>query len=630
MAVGGQGPSVETAILDPSAGWSPLGNSRTGSETWRLLRNVEIRDGGMQFRPALRNHGGGGTVPWRQTFLDEGHPNEPLVELVTVPQAYIGQFTTNSDPLRIAITKAGVYRYAGNSGAWVGVYPEYATGTISWSTAGTTVTGVGTDWTNANVGIFDVIELDDGSTVEYHAVASRNSATNLSLVTTPGTTGSGRTYKIRKTFLVRSGTEALYGLPQRGWAWLNGELYLFCNEISGAIRPAVIRYQDLLDPTATPTATVIYARVQTDTGTHETNSSLDAIAGIQALVDGRIVLATYETAVNNRLRFSSQVDPTIWNTSPAGFVDVVEGGDTGIRALGKLGRTLTIHFADGLALGNLTGISTEPIATEATREVFGCHSAPLLKTMFGQEFFMGMDGVIYSHSSGSITPVSDRLRHELAGAGLLEWQLSPGAWIEPTRGEYGVWLVDDGWAVNVRTGEVRYESYPISLGGQWALKTGLFGTQRRFASPAGDQSSQTYTWAALSENYGSDAEWTTNDIDVDATTFALDFGAPGVRKTIDRVSVWVRNPKRNLDTDSSYTLAASISADGDATADQSVSKTVSVPADDDEETEVQFLFAPIRSAESWAIRLAFTDDKLVGLISKVAVKWTPVGETEAA
>lgn len=654
MAVGGEGPSVETALLDPSVGWNPGANSRSqvgnlgarigplGGQLWRKMVNVEVRDGGMQFRPAIRRrtgyaHDGAQEPPWNKPFISDGYGPVPVQELLEIPVwGDSGATTVASTLIRLAVSEGGVARQVGTN-AWTHTHVLLGGGTVTFNAASTTVTGSGTLWATNGVGFGDQIILDNGVTAEWHIVASVASETSMTLASAPSHSGAGVAYTVRKRWIT-----SLWQYGQGGLhtALLNGDLYV-AGLISGnPIRPAVVRFPDVLDIDPAGffgTFDVLYAHHQLDGTSHDTNSNLLMVNGLQALPDGRIVIATVETPARvSRIRYSSNVDQAEWSAAPAGFTDDVSGGKGGVRALGSLGRTLTVHYEDGISLGILTDNVNEPLRFEGTRESRGCPGGQLLQTYNGAEYFLTLDGTLQRFNGATLERISDALRLEAIAVGL-ERVYQFNSVFDEAREEYVAFEnavgvgAEASYGINVRTGAVRKEDYPLVV--QTQHRRGMFLNARTSRVGAVTPTATSDGVFDFVEGRGSDDNaggWSFSSIEVRAETFPLDFGQPSVRKVIDRVIVWVRNHRGNLDTDTSYPLSVSIHANGDNTATQTVAKTINVPTDENEEAENQFVFRTDRSAESWVVRLEFTDDKLVGQISRIAIRHAALGETEAS
>lgn len=97
----------------------------------------------------------------------------------------------------------------------------------------------------------------------------------------------------------------------------------------------------------------------------------------------------------------------IWSASPAGFIDVVDHAGE-ITALGKLGpSTLTIHFHRGISLGNYTAQYDPPLAIQASAAKVGCFAPKTLVLYAGSEIFVGYDGKVHAFNGESTTALTD-------------------------------------------------------------------------------------------------------------------------------------------------------------------------------------------------------------------------------
>lgn len=105
----------------------------------------------------------------------------------------------------------------------------------------------------------------------------------------------------------------------------------------------------------------------------------------------------------------------IWNASPAGFIDVVDH-EGEISALGKLGpSTLTIHFHRGVSLGTYTAQYDPPLSIQATAAKVGCLAPRTLSLHGGTEFFLGSDAKVHAFDGEKTTALTDEtlnLQHD--------------------------------------------------------------------------------------------------------------------------------------------------------------------------------------------------------------------------
>jgi hypothetical protein len=647
-----QQPTTTALALD--GGWAPLANSRmqryeggvASGPLWKTLTNIAFLDGGWEYRQALRRF---------QTLDDSGSLNEipmaysfdsPLTEYVR----YIFQLShapdTNQRQVNtVVVTSSDIYHHKGSQLTWAVRTPTYSTGTISITAGTDDVVGVGTDWVTEAIFPGQQIQLEAAGT--WRTIKEVLSATTLTLYGNYPNNVVAGAYTIRRNFVPGQVTAPIgnwTGPANNLFAQIfNGSLYVAGNAVSGfPTIPAVILVEELVDTTAV--SYLVSGNASAISSGVEAISAMQAINGMQIMQDGRIVLATEEnTGLLSRVRYSSHLNQAVWSTSPGGFTDVVAGGMRQHTGLGRLGRMFTLHYEDSIVNCMPTGQDDPPLNFETTRERIGTVYPRTLQTIFGKEYFLGCDGVVYAYSGSSVETVTRDFRHELASRQFFDENWSGFSRIDRLRNEYSICTGTATYVVNLLTGQTRLESYGRTA---YAFSDGFIsdpgatsvandapdGSRDRgaaivgFSAVIGDEDDPL---GAVRDGLGIDAPtWTLSAIDVRAETHALDFGAPNIVKTIERVIVSVRDEPSNQQSSTTYTLAVSIHAEGASTATQTETKTITVPGTDYQEDSFHFEFDAEDAAESWSFRFDFTDDKLFGQITQILVKWSPVAEEE--
>lgn len=231
--------------------------------------------------------------------------------------------------------------------------PTYATGTTQQANGSYNVFGDGTAWNERGIKPGDLIKNQDPDVDNEWQVITEVPYDELVRVATTvsGSMGGGLLYPytIRRTFL--RGV-----IPGKvSWAILNGDLYVACQ--GAGIDPSgltsgwcVLKVADVF---GTPVEATYILSTWDVTGSIPARSivdSIDEIVGLQATADGRIVLATNEDGLGNRIRWCSFRDVTDWTGEEAGFTDLATG-TADIKCLSRIGETLVAYFADSIHIG---------------------------------------------------------------------------------------------------------------------------------------------------------------------------------------------------------------------------------------------------------------------------------------
>lgn len=686
MAVGGEGPRLETfALQDMRTGWHAFASERqvqgggggqvnhiTGP-VFRVIKNLRWHDGVIEKRQSLRK------------FFeeDEGDPFTPIPIFYSEDPANVDHFPTwiyqvlfsPRDEPRYAFTfyisNMDIWRFDRING-WVNLTPVYTDGTISVGAGSTAVTGAGTLWISEGIRPFQHILVDG----KYHQILTVNTNTSITLrsASTNGTTGFDA-YEIRRNMTTANVFETHQF--QQFARIFNGDLYVAGTSCGGDTQPAVIKVVDALT-TSTP-GVYLVANTQLQAGLDSldtTGNQMQAINGMDVLQDGRVAIATEENVDRlSRLRYSSLLDQTQWTTTPGGFTDVVAGGHSYITAFERLGRVHVLHYHDTCVLAQPTGQDDPPFSFDSTRAEIGAVAARGIQTVGGRQLFIGHDMGIYAFNGSTTELVSDSWRKIALGAdapnitkfgtGVLRFLQDTliCSWIDTQRQEVQFMLPTQDGApelacVNYRSGEHRREQMPtlLTAGGNNAFMSApgadsgftqpdsARGTRKRAvrivapldATNSGDDTFEGLM--ALREGTGVDEpDYVTsdyNDGEIELITYPLDFGAPGVAKTIERVILFMRKTLADPNTETTDVIEVALSRNGGITTSpaefqHSVTKTFTYDESNTVVQHYEFVVDDVDSAEAWAIRIRSTDNtRWVGGIIQILVRVQFLGEME--
>ena len=404
---------------------------------WRELRNLRPHDGYLRAREELvsaQAYLGARLGP--PTWLDD--ENQEVVLLSEIQ----GDFSGGSR--FVMVTTRELYLWSG--GTWYNVTPRYETGTVSIANGTNTLTGVGTLWLTHNIrgngvaGPGQAIELPRGSGDWYqlNTVSGESAATLTTNYT--GTTLAGANYSIRRTFAPSAGGEVVpaFTVEFNGDIYVAGLFGVGVNTLAGNIRipdGAVLKINggsDLLISTFTGTDTDFVMSGHRMTSGGDYLGYLIPIYGMQALPDGRLVVAvhwldlTIPASGTSRLLYSSHLNVTVWTTSPGGFVDVL--GNSKVTALRRGTRSLYAHFVDGIQVAAFTGADDPPLDIQPTRATVGAISPKMIQRVnagpqsAAGDVFVAVDHRIYSFSGDTAVPVKTATNGLLSTAQLLDLQ----------------------------------------------------------------------------------------------------------------------------------------------------------------------------------------------------------------
>lgn len=390
--------------LNPNAAEGPL---------WREMNNLVPHEGALRRREAVVEATGG--LP---TFLDD--TEQSVIGLFEVSPYYGGTARW------LLVTSREIY--LGDFGAWTNLTPRYETGTVTINNGSTTLTGLGTEWQVRRIaGTSGVPEqshavelpLDSG---DWYAIDTVTNDTSITLATPyTGSNLAGDDYSIRRSFI--GGTNfPVYA------ASLNGDLYIAGFVSSGVPFGVSVRADGgvlkiLGGATLAKTSFDAASDVSFLTsGTDPVESGLDnlgyaiEVAGLAVLSDGRLILPTFwfDTSTDesgSRVHYSSLTNLAVWTASPGGFTDVTDFSGT-VTAMTGGGASISLHFADGIAVGDLTGAQDPPLRFRASRAKVGAAGPKVVVSIPGGkaippgDLFIGADASIYLFNGGDALPVT--------------------------------------------------------------------------------------------------------------------------------------------------------------------------------------------------------------------------------
>ena len=495
MAKGGEGPPLLTAVIeDMTTGWEPFAPPHKTSwnpagemlfidgPIWEKLDGMRWHEGVLARRQAITE-----ITPFFFDDIPWGYSFDAIVEFPWyIFQANISWNFGGKQraPITIVITNLDIWKHDPVNG-WVRLTPVYAEGTVTVGAGSDTVTGVGTQFQNYNISRGMHIVL--GS--EIHEIDRVNSETSL-ILTSAHTTGfAGDTNIIRNFNNGESGSARNFYDFNLFARIFNGDLFVGGTTVGGADQPAIIKIPEifLVDAPLVFTGAAfvdpvfpnyIMANFEVELPMFDLESTiigdtLQSINGMDLMQDGRVIALTEEGGDrNSRLRYSSPLDQKKWQTSPAGFTDVVAGGNSMMTGLERLGRIFAIHYHDTIVVGQPTGQDDPPLAFDSSRAQIGTAFARTIKTIGGLQYFMAQDGSIYTFDGSSTQLVTNAFRQDFEFFEPYFWPIGAGAWLDDLRREYTVTTGALGGqftdnhllvVVNWETGEIRRELYQLEL-----------------------------------------------------------------------------------------------------------------------------------------------------------------------
>lgn len=530
---------------------------------YRDSLNMLVRDGVIVGRPGIVT----GVYPITQppsppTISGLGGSVGPL-STVEVPR-YINTSVSGTAVSVVLVTDRQIYIYV--NGAWVNVTPIYATGTISLTNGSTAATGTSTAWVDR--GIDGAYLLIDGTTY-YFTVTGNTTATITPAYA--GVTGAGKAYQLRRRF-GDSGFNDLFAVVY------NENLYIASTRLykgSGAISPGVLKVANIYDPA--PTTTYLTADVAVDVGV-DFIAGLSRIAGLTALQDGRLVFPGNQ----NQVFYSSNLGSgdAVWTVAPAGDTPLADV-DNEIRAMGRVGATLTFHHAGGIVLGDPTNLADPPLRFQASPAVDGCIAPLTLRPYLGGEAYLAIDGDVKlfdGNQSRSLGNGELALRTKALSFAETDYHRY-FAWVYPGRNEYTIFRVFEN---QIGTRSTKFWTYQPQLDTWWPCETtlelGAMSDAPEVVKSAGSTAKVQALVGCTSSSAAVLQVYKEDDVDATAPTYYLetddlDHGAPTSLKTPMRVGVWPVATMTNLTVDV-RTDAATSYAGGDAAMTKSPARSV--------------------------------------------------------
>lgn len=406
----------------------------------------------------------------------------------------------------------------------------------------------------------------------------------------------------------------------------------------------------------------------------------------RAVIATAEVPSTMTGIVGNRLRYSSNTGNTagtvsaqeIWVASPAGFVDVVDHAGE-IKALGRLGpSTLSVHFDRGISLATYTAQYDPPVSIQASRAKVGCFAPRTLCQYAGQEIFFGSDGIVHAFNGEDTTPLSDEtieLVHNNENTQASFAMPNLHAVVDTRREHYRLFFCDNnfedvetppasyvdylattvGWIVDLNNGGQFYkETYephvtsaafptlgaadapdstvaPITVGGDFGVIFIGVNTERPGGTVVEAAGGRVFYGLTTRSFISGNHEWLNTDYEerpvLTAETDVLDFGKPGIDKTISHVVLWLDN------TETPALLLPSVYAlYGENLASSLTGVCSEITVANALDKPYVFSFTPTAS-EKWQFRILVSDPPPQGIhglaIHRMRVYYQTQGEIEA-
>lgn len=399
------------------------------------------------------------------------------------------------------------------------------------------------------------------------------------------------------------------------------------------------------------------------------------------------VPSTKTGIVGNRLRYSSNTGNTagtvsaqeIWVASPAGFIDVIDHPGE-IKALGRLGpSTLSVHFDRGISLATYTAQYDPPLSIQSSGAKVGCFAPRTLCQYRGQEIFLGSDGLVHAFNGEETAELSDEtvaLEHDGTNYSASFCIANTHAVVDTRRSHYRLFFCDnnfeqvptppaayanytirtDCWLIDLENpGQFYKEIYaphitsaafpaigsgdddifgdfPTSVGGDFGLI--ILGVNTAPPSAAAEDLLAGAVLYGLSQRGGlsapgnhvwdSDA-YSDRPVFLAATDF-LDFGKPGVDKTIDHILLYIRLCTLAIND---LPVVQIFKPDGNFVT--GTTKALVVPANA-EPSPLMYDFGPDVS-EAWKIKISLAvNNNALGqglLLGRMRVYYQTQGEIEA-
>jgi hypothetical protein len=401
-----------------------------GPYLWRDALNMQVRDGITVGRPGFNAFGFlSGTQPPTPPIIG-GVVYGEAVRWINISTHTVAGGTENQ--FGAVVTDRAIYVYPNSTVGWLNVTPTYAVGTITATNGSANISGAGGMlWQSRHIRVGAQIQIGAEGTYFVLSVTGETTAT-----ITPafgGATAAGKAYTITRNFPSAEvfGT-AVITYPLFAVLY-NENLYVAGTQADGQYA-AVIEVQNVYS--ATPTTRYLTAS-QDLTGTLDYLSTLASINGLAVLQDGRVVFA----GNTNEVFYSSDLDTAVWTVAPAGSTPLADTSNQ-VHAQGRIGSTLTFHYAGGIVLADPTGLADPPLRFQASSATEGCVAPCTLKPFMGGEAFLAADSdvkVFDGNTTRSLggTELRSRLMALSASIGnQVTLANRYHAWVYPGRDEY--------------------------------------------------------------------------------------------------------------------------------------------------------------------------------------------------
>lgn len=641
-------------------GWDPAAPPRTllhseAGPLWRDLHNFRAHEGRLARREALSALTLGSIYP-PVLFNDQqgnvGNAQVPIVLLSHNPE--LGDDLASL----VCITSREIFLY--RAGAWFNLTPVYEVGRVNVTSASTTVSAASGSplWLSNGVIAGNLVELPKGSNAWYRI--SLWTETTLTLASPyTGATLTNAEYRIRRTFA--TGRPAL-DLPIFAEVF-NNDLYVAgpAPNLGGVWVLRADNVWGFPPPTSASILACTYS-IQIGIDRLLDTSTSPIVTGMTLLDDGRIVLAMTDNTYRSRIYYSSHLNPAVWSARPGGYTDVTAMSGT-LRALGRMGPNLTLHYDQGIALGVPTGEDDPPLAFRRTSVSVGCAANRTLKSVEGLQMFMARDGNVYAFDGASARPLGEPVRWFVRDRRRSRLRIAHAS-VDAYRREFHLWwpqrsdsLANEAFDLTVSQNleTVRFtwsaesqqwskakfsaligsasdnmEGEPLAShraeGGR-AKGTCLVGLPSYDPNGPPNGGATTPMLFKLSEEVLGDVATGFSGAPGIGGIYAIgdddDFGMPGVDKTLSHITVWFAST-----TTKSESFEVGVSSNGGNTW-TATTRTLALVAGD--EMFAHFFFEPM-TAERWRFRLrcpAGAENGMAAQPVRLTVWYIPQSEVEA-
>jgi hypothetical protein len=599
-----QGPAnniQEIYYNDLTRGWGPREPARSMNEKtqkiWRSINNILPMDGNFRIRPVIASLGAsaigtGGVFPPPLGFLEASIKNSGEIPVFVYSQttpkfrndatntgtcAQEHDITVNSVAVIVTTKRilTGQFKSDGTLIQWIDCTPIYNTGTLTVTNGSKIVTGAGTLWQTNGISPYQEITFLSGPpagvTTQICSVTDDTHMVVGSAAYT-GSTTAGVSYQIGRTW---SGGASLYEKSLIYCAIFNEDLYVagtYLGAADGSASPAVIKVGGALTGLS-PGAAGTYLTAKTLLSPGLDNiATLDNITGLQLLQDGRVVI----TGNDARVLYSSHLNQTVWNTTPGGFTDVtiLPGA---ITALGNMGSSLTLHYAEGVVLAYPTGEADPPLTYQRSRARVGCLAPRTLKFNAGTERYLGSDLNVHEFNGFYSQPIGDDIRPTVSGYSVSGMRSHMHATVDTYRNEYILlnenYPNTNGWIYNMDLHQWWPVDYPFPIGAMssYDARAATKATSRVLVGMAnydsGNTTNQNMIWGYSDLNNQDDpTAFTSSTATVlSFITDDLDMGQPTLYKSVQRVDLWFKFPNYDGSHSNSATFTCGVSYNGGTT-----------------------------------------------------------------